>query len=324
MQWFLNRRTPRGLVLAREWEVWDNPLRYQVCEGAGLNAMVYRALIDAAWLGARIGATSAGPFASDAARLQADFNALLWNSQEGSYYAGLFGPGSKTAEQLNGKMFTGPFVHGHYRPTAQAALFALFAGIVPADRLLPVRNWILAHLDQVKGPMSHYYLFHALYRMEEINYDSQVLDRMRSGWKAQVDSPWQTTWEDLIDGGGSKVHMYGVTPGSFLTTHVLGVRRIGSVSDRVILIEPRCADLTWAKGTAITEFGPVKMSWSKSTGGATSIECSTPAETRTTLRLYKRAGQEIITVDDQEIKAATKGAFIEIALPPGKLSVLYS
>jgi hypothetical protein len=281
-------------------------------------------LIDAAWLGTRIGATSAGLFAADAALLQANFNTLLWSSEEGSYYGGLFGPESKTAEQLNGKMFTGPFIHGHYRPTAQAALFALYAGIVPVDRLQPVRNWILAHLDEVKGPMSHYYLFHAIYRMEEINCDELVLDRMRSGWKAQVDSPWQTTWEDLVDGVGSKVHMYGVVPGSFLTTHVLGVRRIGSVSDRAILIEPRCADLTWAKGTAITEFGPVKMSWSKSTGGATSIECSTPAETRPTLRLYKRAGNATITVDDQKIKADAKGAFIEIALPPGKHRVLYS
>jgi alpha-L-rhamnosidase len=30
MLWYRQRRTPRGLTLAREWEVWDNPLRYEV------------------------------------------------------------------------------------------------------------------------------------------------------------------------------------------------------------------------------------------------------------------------------------------------------
>ncbi len=55
LDWYRNRRTARGLVLAREWEVWDNPLRYEVCEGAGLNAMVYRALEDASVLATSIG-----------------------------------------------------------------------------------------------------------------------------------------------------------------------------------------------------------------------------------------------------------------------------
>jgi hypothetical protein len=54
-----------------------------------------------------------------------------------------------------------------------------------------------------------------------------VLERMRTGWKPQVESPWQTTWEDLPDKGGSKAHMYGMVPGYFLTAHVLGARRAG-------------------------------------------------------------------------------------------------
>jgi len=55
MNWFLKQRTQRGLVQAREWEVWDNPLRYQVCDGAGLNVFVFHALMDAAYLGRRTG-----------------------------------------------------------------------------------------------------------------------------------------------------------------------------------------------------------------------------------------------------------------------------
>jgi hypothetical protein len=121
----------------------------------------------------------------------------------------------------------GPFVDGRYQPTAQAALFALYAAIVPDERVASVRHWLLDHLDEVKGPMSHYYLFHALYAMGEPQQDQLVLERMRTGWKPQVESPWQTTWEDLPDKGGSKAHMYGMVPGYFLTAHVLGARRAG-------------------------------------------------------------------------------------------------
>jgi len=324
LAWFLERRTARGLVLAREWEVWDNPLRYQVCEGAGLNALVYRALRDAAWLGDNLLEPSAGTaFAEQANRLQADFNALLWSSAEGSYFGGLFGLGSRTSERLDGHMFTGPFVDGHYRPTAQAALFALYSGIVPAARLASVHNWLLAHLDEVKGPMSHYYLFHALYAMEAQKQDQVVLERMRAGWTPQVESPWQTAWEDLPDNGSSKAHMYGIAPGAFLTTHVLGARRAGPVTDRSILIEPRCADLAWARGVAVTEFGPVEMRWVKSADGALALDCAIPANATAVLRLYRQGTHDSITIDGQTHRAKLNGSFLQETLTPGAHKIHY-
>jgi alpha-L-rhamnosidase len=299
-------------------------LRYQVCEGAGLNALFYRALRDAAWLGEIIGESSeAKAFAADADRLHADFNTLLWSSQDGSYYGGLFGPGSRTAERLDGRMFTGPFVDGHYQSTAQAALFALYSGIVPAERLNQVRSWVLAHLDQVTGPMSHYYLFHALYRIEDEKQDQRALDIMRAGWKLQIESPWQTAWEELNDGGGSKAHMYGAAPGAYLTTHVLGARRVGPVTGREILIEPRCGGLKWARGTAVTEFGPVEMNWSTGADGAIAIECSTPPETTATVRFFKREGKSSISVDGRPHTAKANGNFVEIAISPGAHKIQY-
>jgi hypothetical protein len=322
--WFLDHRTKRGLVLAREWEVWDNPLRYQVCEGAGLNALFYRALRDASYLGKIIGEFSESKsLNANAERLHTDFNTLLWNPMEGTYDGALFGPGSKTSEQLNGRMFPGPIVDGRYQPTAQAALFALYCGIVPPARLHAVRKWVLSHLGEVKGPMSHYYLFDALYRMHEESRDEEVLEHMRNGWKSQVDSEWQTAWEDLSDTGGSKVHMYGIVPGSFLTCFVLGARRLGTVSSRSILIEPRCSGLTWAQGVAVTEFGAVEMKWSKEGKGALSIACTVPADVSATLRLYKVEGKETILVDHKKLKAEAKENVIEVVLKPGKHEISY-
>jgi Bacterial alpha-L-rhamnosidase 6 hairpin glycosidase domain len=50
MQWFLDRRTSRGLLLAREYTSFDNPLAYITCEGATMNAFLYQAFKDAEYL----------------------------------------------------------------------------------------------------------------------------------------------------------------------------------------------------------------------------------------------------------------------------------
>jgi hypothetical protein len=322
LQWFLDRRTQRGLVQAREWEMWDNPLRYQVCEGAGLNALVYRALADAAYLAGRIGETGAAArFEAEAGKLRADFNALLWNTAEGAYDSGLFGPGSKLAAQMNGRVFPGPIVDGRYKPTVQAALLALYCGIVPAERVDAVRRWVLAHLDDLKGIMSYYFLFDALYAMQEAPRDADALHAMQNGWKDQVECPWQTTWEALH--GGSKAHIYGMVPGYYLTAFVLGARRQGPVAEGKILIEPRCGDLEWARGTAVTEFGPVAMEWQRSSNGAVRLKFTTPAGTSTTVRLYHQAGQNSMTVNGVSTEGKISGATIEISLPPGSHSVAY-
>jgi alpha-L-rhamnosidase len=68
MNYFLDRRTPRGLVCAREWVVWGNPVGYQTCEGTALNASSARALGDAAFLGNLIGEKNRRKNLTDAAK----------------------------------------------------------------------------------------------------------------------------------------------------------------------------------------------------------------------------------------------------------------
>ena len=55
MDWFLARVTPRGLLLAREYASFDNPVAYLTCEGATINAFFHHALRDAAWLAGKLG-----------------------------------------------------------------------------------------------------------------------------------------------------------------------------------------------------------------------------------------------------------------------------
>jgi alpha-L-rhamnosidase len=316
--WYRQRRTNRGLVLAREWEVWDNPLRYQVCEGAGLNAMLHRALIDASVLARRIGRRGdAQRIAQEAQRLQSDYNQLLWNEQEGAYDGALFGPNAEIRSQ-SGHTFAGPIVDGRFRPTAQANLFALYGGIVPSGRFPSVRKWVLNHLDEVREPMSHYYLFHMLYAMEEKQQDEAVVGLMRTGWKNQVESEWQTTWEGLEKGGGSKVHIYGMHPGYFLTAFVLGARREGPVDQRTILIEPRFSGLDWAKGVCVTEFGPVEIEWTIDGTRRPEITCTVPANVGAKLRLPFVNASDILEINGTAVPVRRANGWLEATLLPGR------
>jgi hypothetical protein len=323
LDWYRKRQTSRGLVLAREWEVWDNPLRYQVCEGAGLNAMLYRALVDSSALASSLGRENeARLLAEEAHELQSNFNALLWNELEGAYDGGLFGAGSEVRPQ-SGKEFSGPIVDGRFHPTAQANLFALYCGIIPSNRLASVRQWILLHRNEVTGPMSYYYLFRMMYEMEEEQQDAEVLELMRAGWKNQVESEWQTSWEDLEKGGGSKVHVYGMHPGYFLTAYVLGARRDGPVDRRTILIEPRFSGLEWAKGVCVTEFGPVGMEWKMDRSRRPEITCSVPENVKARLRLRSQAMTDVLELDGKAIHPHSSNGWLEAILQSGKHSITF-
>jgi hypothetical protein len=316
MDWFLSRRTTRGLVQAREWEVWDNPLRYQVCEGAGLNAFVYHALKDAAFLGSMLGEQArSADFSAAAAQLADVFNRLLWDDVAGSYSGALFGPTSqintRKSPPVGDKLRDGVYV-----PTVQAALLCLDSGIVPTERLERVRKFVVDHQADVTGVMSHHFLFKALYEMNRPELDVQVLSLMRTGWKAQIESEWQTSWEDLK--GGSKVHMYGLHPAYWLSAFVLGVRVRGPAGDRALLIEPRCSELTSCEGVVVTEFGPVPVKWKKDHAGRVTVECTVPERVRATIRL-RQAGSasSSLLIDGKKKQATIADSFLCFELGPG-------
>ena len=322
LPWYFERTTERGLVQAREWEVWDNPLRYQVCEGAGLNAMVYRAVSDAAYLAQAVGMNVDHDYLSKKVELLgAAFNKLLWSDSDGAYYGALFGAGSKIQKQ-NEPAIQGRIKDGRYPPTAQANLFALYAGVVPEDRVFSVRAWILSHVDEVREPMSHYYLFKVLYDMKQPQRDQQALELARRGWANQVESDWGTAWEDLEKGGGSKVHIYGVVPGYFLSANVLGARRVGPISDRNLIIEPRTSSLSFARGVCVTEFGPVQIEWRRTSNGGLRLKCDLPEAVHTELRLYY-LNKARLNVNGRDIEPIRKGNFVSTPLRSRRNIVVY-
>jgi alpha-L-rhamnosidase len=320
MNYFLDRRSSRGLVIAREWVVWGNPMGYQTCEGAALNTFVYKALVDAAFLGKVIGKTDdAGKFDQAAKALSEAFNKVLWDADDGTYYSGYDTEQSELPEGSTRDAHHSPRpptdANNLIAPTSYPALFALDQGIVPAERQEEVRKYLMAHFDPNPRIMYDYYYWKQLYAVNQRDLDKQILDTMRTKWRGMANWPWQTTWEEFQ--GGSQAHCYGMFPGYFLSAYVLGVRPDGPAADKHLLIDPRLGDLASAEGTVVTEFGPVPVSW-KMSADHLDFECTVPDGVTASLRLPAFDGKASLVLDGRP--AASTRVEVKAGLHRGTLS----
>ncbi|BCM93531.1 hypothetical protein IAD21_05422 [Abditibacteriota bacterium] len=329
MNYFLERRTERGLFLGREWEVADNPLCYLTCEGAGLNAFVYKALVDAAYLGQVIGEKQqAAAFEKDANDLATAFNTVLWDEKNGTYFSAYVTDESKTRDQLQAQnatlthTFTGYDlktleVENHLiAPSMLPALFALDQGIVPPSRRQRVENYLFANRNrnQAVQVMALYYLFRQMYEANNPTFDKEVLVTLRKKWKGMARWPWQTSWEHF--GVGSKAHIYGMFPGYYLSAYVLGVRLDGPVWNKRLLIEPRLGDLTSAEGVVVTEHGPVPVSWKVETGKLT-FHFEVPAGVKAALHVPQMGEKARLSLDGKGGRGKVQGRYFVVDVGAG-------
>ena len=276
LNWFLDHRTSRGLLLAREYSSFDNPFAYVTCEGATINAYFYDALRVSSDLASLINESQqVAEYQQAAEKLKTVFNKELWNDNEKAYNSAF----------LNDKLYT---------PTVHAQLIPLHYGLVPENRQTDVRKWFLANyknpglrhlctnndfekmVDMKAGidmPVMYYWVFSELYRMNTEQQDQEVINEIRRRWTPMVlyQQDAGTLSESFTDekgeGASESCHNYGSTPAYFLSSYILGVRRIGTVNEKQLLIEPRLGDLSFAEGVVVTEFGPVPVSWRKSADG---------------------------------------------------------
>lgn len=326
MNYFLERRTGNGLVSGRDWVVWGNPLGYATGETTTLNSFVYKALLDSSYLAGVIGeADEKTRFAKAAGELSEAINSVLWNEQENCYWSGYFTEADLATSAKSQRPVKMKLSVGRTAPTLHANLFALDRGVVPADRRTKVIEGILKTMFEPKrakwtNVMLHYYLFKQLYALDTPSKDSLILDYLREAWKPMVESPWQCAWEGFS--GGSKAHIYGMHPGYFLSAFVLGVRRDAPVADKQLLIEPHLGNLNQARGTVVTEFGPVEVSWSKK-GDKLEGTLDLPEGPMITLALPHKESAQTITVDGKPLGGEIRGNRICVPISPGKHTVSY-
>ena len=303
MRWFLDRRTPRGLVKAREFVYPNSPLAYKACEGTTLNAFLHGALRDAAFLASRLGRSDQSALYSRVAEdLRRGVNTHLWNPAHGTYFSSL------TEGQAT-------------RPTAHAAMCCLHFGLVPPEREASTRRWLLDHYRQEDFGLTYtyQYLLEAIYRTDTAQTDREALDLLRQRWAAMARGETRTTWEAL--GPGENCHEAGAVPAYFLSTYVLGVRLDGPTAARRLLIQPCLANLTDAEGTVVTELGPVPVRWKRdATAGTLEFDFEVPPETHATTRLPVEGQRPKLLLDGQNPvppRCKLQGRWLVVETGPG-------
>jgi hypothetical protein len=296
MAYFAQRVQPSGLLLAREYTSFDDPLAYVTVQGGALNAFYAQGLRDAAALAALAGdAPQAAAFAASAAAVTAAMEGL-WNASAQTYSAGVL-PGGRVL-----------------LPSVHSALLALERGVVPPARAPSVYAFFRANYKNagsthcctnadtqamlearsgVDFPVVYYWVFRVLYAQDSSEADLEALAEIRRRWGAMVaQSPdIDTLWESFQD--SESAHNYGAVPAYFLSTYVLGVHSLAGGSG-ALAIEPRLADLTSAQGTVVTEVGLVTVSWQLA-AGALHFALDIPAEaTGVQLRLIGVPGSLVV------------------------------
>ncbi len=327
LNYFLARRSTRGLVRARDWVVWDNPLRYQTGETTTLNAFVYQALVDGAILAKELGNFEAAQkWETDAKALAQAIDAVLWNESTGEYFSGYFDEDDEKEYRAyyadKGKRpFRNPAdrmeIVDHLSPaTLHAQLFMLERGPIPVSKRARVeKSLLLRQSNFAEGSvMVNYSLFKELYHLDRPELDLRVLERLRTHWARAVNSPWPYSTEGF--GPSPNVHIYSMHAGYFLSAYVLGVRRDEPVSQKRILIEPHLGDLTEASGQVVTEYGPVEILW-KREKDSLRFEGKIPEGIVTLLRLPV-ADSEVVSVNGTFQAGKRHGYRWEVSLGAGK------
>jgi len=328
IKWFLDRRTDRGLVMAREFYLhFDNPVAFNFCEGATLNAIVNGALIDAAWLAEKLGKKDQEKqFSEAAAKLKEAYNKYLWDDSSGTYYAGL-----KEGEK---KLLT-PWPYEPWKvyfasidqkresfpPTVQAAVMALSRKLVPENHLSSVRKFLFDHHNEFVSPLSYLYAFEAFYRMNTDETDQEVINTMRKRWAVMVGRKMPGTLGEQFDDKSYYCHDFGPIPSAFLSSYVLGVRRDGPIGNKRIIIEPRLGDLTEAEGTVVTRFGPVPVKWKRRAVGGIDFIVTIPDGVTAAVSIPRPSDKPLLTIDGKSwSKPKPTTRFLQVELGPGKHS----
>ncbi len=303
LQWFLDRRSAaRGLVEAREFVIFDNPLKYVVCEGATLNAFIYRALLDAAILGDATGRTSeAANYRAAADALRTSFNQHLWDPAANTYFGGINADGTTRAA------------------TCHAAMIALDRGIVPADRLDDARAYFLANYrSAITMPYTAFWVLEQLYAMESRTRDIEALDYIRGKWAGVMA---RTDTGTLTEGfnGGEACHNFGASCAYFLSSYVLGVRLDGAADANSLIIEPHPSGLPSAGGSVVTEHGVVPVSWTLA-NEKLNLSCTVPAGTTARLRIPQLVDGKSPALVLNGVPVASPlidGRYSEVTVPAG-------
>jgi len=286
----LSRKTARGLIMGREFVIFDNPLKYKVCEGATLNAFVYKALTDAAYLSIKMHDTcSEKLYKDESGNLKTAFNKYLWNDSLHLFNASLTD-----------------------QPNYHSALLPLDRGIVSEQRISMVENWLLSNANNCSRKMMPYTHFWLLQFLYQHNNPDTALSIIKMRWFKMYDLYVHNGFT-MSEGfsGNRPFHNFGIVPAYFFCTGILGVKETAKASDTVI-INPQLGSLNYAKGNVVTEAGLIKVDWQKR-GKRLYFSIGLPVHTNAELR-FNNMGNDVICIDKRLYKLQKKTGYQYIVI----------
>jgi alpha-L-rhamnosidase len=337
MKWFLDRKNSSGLFTAREFLIHlDNPMRYQVCQGATVNAFIYRAFLDASYLGDIIGMDEESAlYKQEAAELKEAYNNYMWDNTSRTFNAAVYFPEIKKGKELPAlklvpiedpaskmKKWSDGNVQWIEKgekvpPSVQSALVALNRGIVSEEHLADVRKYLVGHSGELKNPYTHLMLFDEFYKYDQDSLDLKVLDIIRERWYSMVSRVSPGTAAEGFETQGYLCHPFGLIPAYSLASYVLGVRKTEPVWKKTILIEPHPGDLLYAKGVGLTEFGPVPVEWRKEGSNSMKFRFEIPEGIEAVIRLPAQGDKNSIILNGKPVEFATDRRFLEFRVKSG-------
>ena len=328
---------------------FDDPLSYTILQGTALNSFLYKALLDASYVGAVLNETQlAANYSASAASLGAAINSILWNETAGTYNSGI--NNSATGEVVV------------FDPTVHATMIALQRGIVPAERAASVVAWFLEYFQRIGGfhcctnpdyevrdlgtwlglylriielsvsqamiaeraginmTVSYYWAFQVLYGLDTPAGDALALSEMRRQWgNMLLATDIDTLWESFAD--SESCHNYGAVPAYFLSAYLLGVRIAGPVWEPGALrIEPRLGGLPAVSGAVVTELGVVNCAWSLNSTALTFSVTLPSATGAVPLRLAGMNGSTLV-INGVATPTTSDGRYAVAVLPgPGNFA----
>jgi hypothetical protein len=189
------------------------------------------------------------------------------------------------------------------RISEQTNTLALLCDCVPADRLESVKKIVQragrgdyvcgAPSARSYGPPSEseapdgivaigspFFLFfsiEALFKMGDVETAMKVI---RNAWTVMVESGTKGCWETFKSSERhwtrSISHAWSASPAIYLPTEILGIKPI-EPGYRKFIIAPNPLNLTWARGSVVTPYGPIQISWTKNADGTLKIDYSAPS-----------------------------------------------
>jgi hypothetical protein len=227
-------------------------------------------------------------FAARARRVEVAFNAKLFDAERGVYVDG----------------------EGTQHASVHANLFPLAFGLVPPGRVAGVAAYLRAR-GMACSVYAAQYLLEGLYHAGQAD---QALALMtdhgpRSWWAMMAAGSTMTTeaWDEKVKPNLTWNHAWGAAPANIITRFLLGVRPL-TPGYGEILVAPRPAGLSWAKGQVPTPLGPVVVDFARKASGVT-LGITVPAGARARVEILPEwQPRGILRLNGRAVKAPALAA----------------